>query len=73
MSRSLNPPWVLAVVLERLKSLPFEPLLDAHIKFVSFMAVLLLTLASVKHVTDMHVLSVHPSCTQFFSGDVRML
>lgn len=41
--------------------------------FVSLKTVLLLTLASAKHVSDIHVLSVHPPCVQFFRDDVRMI
>lgn len=35
--------------------------------------VLLLALASAKHVSDINALSVRPSCTQFFTADVRMI
>ncbi|XP_059182347.1 uncharacterized protein LOC131961092 [Centropristis striata] len=72
VSRPLVPPWDLAVVLEGLKGPPFEPLEGADLKHVSLKAVLLLALASAKRVSDIHALSVHPSCTQFFPGDVRM-
>ncbi|XP_059199216.1 uncharacterized protein LOC131979287 [Centropristis striata] len=72
VSRPLVPPWDLAVVLEGLRGPPFEPLEGADLKHVSLKAVLLLALASAKRVSDIHALSVHPSCTQFFPGDVRM-
>lgn len=65
---------VLAVVLEGLKTLPFEHLQGADLKFVvSLETVLLLTLASAKGVSNIHVLSVHSLCAQFFAGDVRMV
>lgn len=73
MSRLLVPPWDLAVVLEGLKSAAFEPLQGADLKLVSLKTVLLLALASAKRVSDIHALSVHPFCVQFFSGDVRMI
>lgn len=66
VSRSLVPPWDMAVVLEGLKGPPVEPLQGANLKFVSLKAVLLLALASAKRVSDIHALSVHPSCAQFF-------
>lgn len=60
-------------MLEGLKSPLFEPLQGADLKFASLKMVSLLALASAKHVSDIHVLSVHLSCSQFFSGDVRMI
>lgn len=38
-----------------------------------FMRVLLLALASAMCVSDIYELSLHPSCTQFFSGDVKII
>ncbi|XP_041860863.1 uncharacterized protein LOC121652254 [Melanotaenia boesemani] len=73
VSRPLVPPWDLAVVLEGLKGPPFEPLEGADLKHVSLKAVLLLALASAKRVSDIHALSVHPTCAQFFPGGVRMV
>ncbi|KAK0143064.1 Sphingomyelin phosphodiesterase 4 [Merluccius polli] len=73
VSRPLVPPWDLAVVLEGLKGPPFEPLVGADLKHVSLKTVLLLALASAKRVSDIHALSVHPSCAQLFPGDVRMI
>lgn len=73
VARSLIPPWDLEVILEGLKGLPFEPLQGADLKFVSLKTVLLLALVSTKCVSDIHTLSVHPLCAQFFSGDVRMI
>lgn len=40
---------------------------------MSLKTVLLLALASAMRVSDIHELSLHPSCAQFFSGDVRMI
>ena len=73
MSRPLVPPWDLAVVLKGLKGPPFELLEGADLKHVSLKTVLLLALASAKRVSDIHAYSVHPSCSQLFPGDVRMI
>ncbi|KAK5882516.1 hypothetical protein CesoFtcFv8_021095 [Champsocephalus esox] len=40
---------------------------------LSLKTVLLLALASAKRVSDIHALSVHPSCTQFSAGQTRVL
>lgn len=61
------------MVLEGLKTPPFELLQGADLKFVSVKAVLLFTLASAKRVSEIHALSVHSSCMQFFAGDVRII
>lgn len=55
VSRLLVPTLDLAVVLEGLKGPPFEPLHAANLKSVSLKT-------SAKRVSDIHVLSVHPSC-----------
>lgn len=68
----LVPPWDQAVVLEGLKGPPFEPLQGADLKFVSLKTMLLLALALANRVSDIHVLSVHPSCAQLFPADGRM-
>lgn len=73
VSRSLLPPWDLVVVLEGLKDPPYEQLPGTYLKFVSLEAVLLLALASAKHVSDIHALSVHPSCAKFFSRAASMI
>ncbi|XP_010773556.1 uncharacterized protein, partial [Notothenia coriiceps] len=73
VSRSLVPLWDLTVVLDGLTRTPFEPLEEADMKHLSLKTVLLLALASAKRVSDIHALSVHPSCTQFFPGQTRVL
>lgn len=50
-----------------------ELLQGADLKFMSLKRVLLLALALAKQVNDINALSVHPSCAQFFSGDMRMI
>lgn len=58
------PLWDLVVVLEGLKGLSFALLQGVELKFVSHRAVLLLALASAKHVSD---------CVLFFLRDERMI
>ena len=70
MSRPLVPPWDLAVVLEGLKGPQFEPLEGAD--SLSTLKILP-ALALAKRVSDIHALSVHPSCAQLSPGDVRMI
>jgi hypothetical protein len=47
---------------------PFESLELVALKIL-LQTSLLMTLASAKYVGDLHVLSVHPSCTLFAPGD----
>ena len=42
-------------------------------KRLSLKTVLLLALASAKHVSDIHALAVHPWCALFAPGDVRLI
>ena len=59
------PSWDLALVLEALCGPPFEPIVSADMKFLSYKTALLLALTSAKRVGNLHAFSVHPSCTQF--------
>lgn len=68
------PEWDLSMVLEALSQYPFEPLGSISLKLLSFKTALLLALASAKRVSELHALSVHPSCTKFsLSGDMVSL
>ncbi|XP_048011810.1 uncharacterized protein LOC125245326 [Megalobrama amblycephala] len=68
--RKTVPEWDLSMVLEALSLYPFEPLGSISLKLMSFKTALLLALASAKRVSELHALSVHPSCTKFsLSGD----
>ncbi|KAL0200730.1 hypothetical protein M9458_003917, partial [Cirrhinus mrigala] len=68
------PEWDLSMVLEVLSRYPFEPLGDISLKLLSLKTALLLALASTKHVSDLHALSVHSSCMKFsISGDKVLL
>ena len=59
-------------MLEALCGSPFEPLDAADIKFLSYKTALLLALASAKCVSDIHALSIHPSCMQFAPDGSRV-
>ena len=72
-TRSSVPSWDLPVVLEVLSGSPFEPLDSIDMKFLSYKTALLLALASAKRVSDIHALSVHPSCTQFASDGAKVV
>ncbi|XP_067283412.1 uncharacterized protein ighd [Pseudorasbora parva] len=79
-ARRLNPPcppsvpiWDLAVVLEAMKGPPFEPLQTATIKLLSLKTAFLLALASVKRVSDLHALSVSPSCLEFGPNNSKVV
>ncbi|MGL5154481.1 MAG: hypothetical protein ACRC9H_06050, partial [Aeromonas veronii] len=68
-ARRLNPPrplsvpsWDLSLVLTGLRGHPFEPLQSAELKALSLKAVLLVALASLKRVGDLHAFSVDESC-----------
>ncbi|XP_067302267.1 uncharacterized protein [Pseudorasbora parva] len=66
--RRTIPEWDLSMVLEALSQFPFEPLGNIPLKLLSFKTALLLALASAKRVSELHALSVHPSCINFSLG-----
>ncbi len=53
------PTWDLPTVLRALKSPPFEPLQSVELRPLMLRIALLLALASVKHMGDLHALSGH--------------
>lgn len=65
VSKPLSPSWDFALVLDPLTGDHFDPLETVDHKTLSYKTALLLALTSAKHVSDLHSLSVHPSCTQF--------
>ncbi len=74
VTRRAVPEWEFSMVLEALSQQPIESLGDISLKLLSFKTSPLLVLASAKHVSDLHALSVHPSCTKFsLSGDTVFL
>ncbi len=79
-SRRLNPPrpitvpiWDLPTVLRALKSPPFEPLKSVDLHPLTLKNALLLALASVKHMGDLQVLSVSPTCLEFDPGNSKVI
>ncbi|KAG1925191.1 zinc finger BED domain-containing protein [Pimephales promelas] len=71
-ARRLNPPrpplvpsWDLSVVLSALQRPPFEPLQSVELKFLSMKTALLVALASIKKVGDLHAFSVDEACLEF--------
>ena len=71
--RSLAAPWDLSTVLDALSRPPFEPLQQVELKTLSFKTALLLALASAKRTSDIHALSVSPTCMQFLRGNSKVL
>ena len=62
-SRSpMVPSWDLQLVLRALSGSPFEPLSKLGLELLSFKTAFLLAMASAKRVSELHALSVHPSC-----------
>ncbi len=79
-ARRLNPPrppsipsWDLSLVLRALQQGPFEPLQTVEPKFLSMKTLLLLALASIKRVVDLHAFSVDDSCLQFGPADSQII
>ncbi len=68
VSRQMVPLWDLSIVLEALSQHPFEPLEGIGLKFLTLKTVLLIALVTAKRVSDLHALSVSPSCLQFAPG-----
>ncbi len=71
-ARRLNPPrppsipsWDMSLVLRATQQGPFELLQTVETKFLSMKTLLLLALASIKRVGDLHAFSVDDSCLQF--------
>ncbi len=59
------PSWDLSLVLRALQQGPFEPLQTAEPKFLSMKTLLLLALASIKRVGDLHAFLFDDSCLEF--------
>ena len=65
VSHSLAPKWDLSCVLWSLCKEPFEPLVSADLKFLTWKTVFLLTLASAKRRSEIHALSVDDNHLRF--------
>ncbi len=79
-ARRLNPPrpltvptWDLPTVLRALKGPAFEPLQSTDLRSLSLKTALLLALASVKRVGDLHALSTSPACLEFGPNDSKVV
>ncbi|KAL0177571.1 hypothetical protein M9458_026465, partial [Cirrhinus mrigala] len=66
---NMVPVWDLSLVLSALAEPPFEPLLSAELKVLSFKTALLLALACGKRVGDLHALSTNTACMEFGKDD----
>lgn len=73
VSRNLAAPWDLSTVLDALTDRPFEPLSQLELRVLLLKMALLLALASAKWVSDIHALSVNPTCMRFSMGDSKVL
>ncbi len=67
------PSWDLSLVLRALQQGPFEPLQTVEPKFLSMKTLLLLALASIKRVGDLHAFSVDDLCLQFGPADSQII
>lgn len=63
--RPVVPAWDLTMVLEALKSPPFEPLAEVGMKWRSMKTAFLLAMVSAKRVGELRALSVHESCCRW--------
>ncbi len=76
-AKSFTPPsipsWDLSLVLTALQQGLFEPLQTVEPKFLSMKTLLLLALASIKRVGDLHAFSVDDSCLQFGPADSQII
>ncbi|XP_016516896.1 uncharacterized protein LOC107833105 [Poecilia formosa] len=61
------PVWDLSLVLSALCRPPFEPLVHTDLKWVSCKTAFLLAIVSAKRVSELHALSVSPSCLRWGS------
>lgn len=56
------PSWDLQLVLRALSESPLEPLTSLGLELLSLKTAFLLAMSSAKRVSELHALSVHPSC-----------
>ncbi|KAI2655617.1 Protein transport protein SEC24 [Labeo rohita] len=66
------PPWDLTVVLGALAQPTFQMLQSVGLRELSFKAILLLAMASVKSIGDLHALSMNADCMQFGQSDCNV-
>ncbi|KAM4531977.1 uncharacterized protein V3H82_025840 [Fundulus diaphanus] len=63
------PDWDLPLVLAALCHPPFEPLAQADLKWLSCKTAFLLAIVSAKRVSELHALSVSPTCIRWAPDD----
>lgn len=63
--RPVVPTWDLGMVLDALKSAPFEPMTEVGLKWLSMKTAFLLAMVSAKRVGELQALSVHESCCRW--------
>ncbi|KAI2647522.1 Vascular endothelial growth factor receptor 3 [Labeo rohita] len=66
------PSWDLSLMLTVLRQAPFEPLQSVELKFHSMKTLLLLALASIKRIGDLHTFSDDESCLEFRPADFQI-
>ena len=71
--RKLAPPWDMTKVLESLLHEPYEPLDKASLKHVTLKTVFLVTAASLRRRSAIHVLSIARGHMRFENGGVRLV
>ncbi len=59
------PQWDLNLALSSLSCAPFEPLMNAAIKWLSLKSAFLLAIATARCVSELHALSVSPQCLRW--------
>lgn len=64
----LIPSWDLSIVLKALTEPPFEPLHEIGMESLTLKTAFLLSVSSVKRVSEIHALSVHPACLRLGEG-----
>ena len=69
VSRNLTPKWDLSCVLWSLTKLPYEPLSEASIKFLTMKTAFLLAFATARRRSELHALSVEEGCLRFNKTD----
>ena len=67
--RSLTPKWDLSCVLWSLTRAPYEPLVSASLKFLTYKTVFLLAFATARRRSELHALSVETGHIRFNESD----
>lgn len=65
----LVPSWDLGIVLNALTEHPFEPLDKLELELLTLKTAFLLSIASIRRISELHALSVHPACLRLGEED----